>query len=156
MPVGEMVTVEMKCHDVNAVSKQSCRVGLTCLGRDFPFLDEDTVGDLRVLIPQDLNNSLAYVFDLPDDIEDIQTALGVEAIEARAVYVESATGDSLSKEDGISKQFRKFAAIRPIVPPNHRDSVGCLRIDPKADVPRIALYGPRMIMRAIFNHVVER
>src|SRR5258705_11104270 len=34
---------------------------LTCFGKGFPYLHEDMVGDLLVLIPQALNNFLAYV-----------------------------------------------------------------------------------------------
>jgi type II restriction enzyme len=51
---------------------------LTSFGRGFPYLVDDSVGDLLVLIPQDPHNFLAYIIDLPEDIEDIQAALGVE------------------------------------------------------------------------------
>src|SRR5690348_7116666 len=34
---------------------------LTCFGKGFPYLHEDMVGDLLVLIPQDMHNWLAYV-----------------------------------------------------------------------------------------------
>lgn len=83
---------------------------LTCFGRDFPFLDEDTVGNLLVLIPQDMQSFLAYVIDLPDDIQDIQNALGVETLGAWAVYDAEAVAEELSEEDCIDKQFRHFAA----------------------------------------------
>lgn len=82
---------------------------LTCFGKAFPYLTDDTVGDLLVLIPQDLHNFLAYVIDLPEDIEDIQAALGVEAIGTWAVYDGGKAPPLLSEDDCIDKQFRKFA-----------------------------------------------
>lgn len=82
---------------------------LTCFGRGFPFLNEDTVGDLLVLIPQDMHNFLAYVIDLPEDIEDIQAALGVEAIGTWAVYDGTQAPPPLSEDDCIDQHFREFA-----------------------------------------------
>jgi len=82
---------------------------LTAFGKGFPYLIDDSVGDLLVLIPQDLQNFLAYVIDLPEDIEDIQAALGVEAIGTWAVYEGAKEPSPLSPEDCIDKQFRAFA-----------------------------------------------
>jgi len=83
---------------------------LTCFGRGFPFLDEDTVGNLLVLIPQDMDNFLAYVIDLPDDIEELLTSLGVEALGGWAIYDAEAVAADLSEEDCIDRQFRQYAA----------------------------------------------
>jgi type II restriction enzyme len=82
---------------------------LTCFGDDFPYLHEDMVGDLLVLIPQDMQNFIAYVIDLPDDIDDIQAALGVEVIGTWAVYDAKEKPSQPSEDDCIDKQFRKFA-----------------------------------------------
>jgi type II restriction enzyme len=82
---------------------------LTCFGRDFPYLHEDMVGDLLVLVPQDLHNFLAYVIDLPDDVEDIQAALGVEVIGTWAVYEGAKEPEPISEDDCIDQQFRQFA-----------------------------------------------
>ncbi len=82
---------------------------LTCFGKAFPYLTDDTVGDLLVLIPKNLHNFLAYVIDLPEDIEDVQAALGVEAIGTWAVYDGSQVPPPLSEDDCIDQQFRKFA-----------------------------------------------
>ena len=82
---------------------------LTSFGKGFPYLIDDSVGDLLVLIPQDLHNFLAYVIDLPEDIEDIQAALGVEAIGTWVVYEGAKEPVALSPEDCIDKQFRVFA-----------------------------------------------
>ena len=59
---------------------------LTRFGRDFPWLTFDTVGDLLVLVPQTIGSFSAYVFDLDEDIEDVQAALGVEQFEKWGVY----------------------------------------------------------------------
>jgi type II restriction enzyme len=82
---------------------------LTSFGRGFPYLVDDSVGDLLVLIPQDLHNFLAYIIDLPEDIEDIQAALGVEAIGTWVVYEGAKEPAPLSPEDCIDKEFRAFA-----------------------------------------------
>jgi len=59
---------------------------LTRFGRDFPFLNADMVGDLLVLIPKSLTEFIAYVLDYDEDIEDLQSALGVEAFQNWGVY----------------------------------------------------------------------
>jgi hypothetical protein len=82
---------------------------LTSFGKGFPYLVDDSVGDLLVLIPQDLHNFVAYVIDLPEDIEDIQAALGVEAIGTWAVYDSAKEPAPVSAEDCIDEQFRLFA-----------------------------------------------
>jgi hypothetical protein len=82
---------------------------LTSFGKGFPYLIDDSVGDLLVLIPQDLHNFLAYIIDLPEDIEDIQAALGVEAIGTWVVYEGAREPPPLSPEDCIDRQFRAFA-----------------------------------------------
>ncbi len=80
---------------------------LTCFGKGFPYLVDDTVGDLLILIPHDLHNFIAYFIDLPDDIEEIQAALGVEVIGNWVVFGGAKNG--LSPEDCIDKQFREVA-----------------------------------------------
>jgi len=82
---------------------------LTRFGRDFPYLTDDSVGDMLILIPKDLKNFLAYVIDLPEDIEDVQAALGVEAIGTWAVYDRRAAVPAFSEDDCIDQQFRQFA-----------------------------------------------
>lgn len=83
---------------------------LTCFGRSFPYLTDESVGDLLVLIPKDLENFLAFVIDLPDDIEDIQTALGLDVVGTWAVYDPAQAETGPSEEDCIDRQFRAFAS----------------------------------------------
>src|SRR4051812_9258119 len=45
---------------------------LTRFGRDFAFLSTDCVGDLLVLIPENLQTFKAYVLDLEEDIEEVE------------------------------------------------------------------------------------
>lgn len=82
---------------------------LTSFGRKFPYLNEDMVGDMMVLIPKDHRNFLAYIIDLPEDIDDVQAALGVEAIGTWAIYDSQREPPELSEDDCIDQQFRKFA-----------------------------------------------
>jgi type II restriction enzyme len=90
---------------------------LTCFGKGFPYLNDDTVGDLLVLIPQSLHTFLAYIIDLPDDIDDIQVALGVEVIGTWAIYDIEQKEQELSEEDCIDRQFRAFAGGLKDFPP---------------------------------------
>ncbi len=82
---------------------------LTCFGRGFPYLNDDTVGDMLVLIPLDMQNFLAYVIDIPDDVEDIQVALGVEAIGGWAIYEAAKEPEPISEDGCIDQRFRQFA-----------------------------------------------
>ncbi len=82
---------------------------LTCFGRGFPFLQEDVAGDMLVLIPMDVHNFLAYVIDLPEDIDDIQAALGVEIFGSWAVYGGDQEPAPESEKDCIDRRFRAFA-----------------------------------------------
>ena len=53
---------------------------LTRFGRGFPYLNDDYVGGLLVLIPLDISSFRAYILDLDEDILEAQVALGVEII----------------------------------------------------------------------------
>lgn len=90
---------------------------LTVFGRGFPYLNPDTVGDLFILIPRDVSNFLAYIIDLPEDIEEIQAALGVEVIGTWAIYDPSKQEEPFDEESCIDKRFRKFAEANPSVFP---------------------------------------
>ena len=80
---------------------------LTRFGREFPWLAADTVGDLLVLIPQNQQEFNAYVLDLEEDIEEIQTALGVEPFERWGVFRNGIP--AVETEDHcLDRQFRDF------------------------------------------------
>jgi type II restriction enzyme len=83
---------------------------LTRFGRDFPFLNEDVVGDLLVLIPKSLNEFIAYVLDFDEDIEEIQSSLGVEAFENWGIYQNGVAQKAESEDDCIDRKIRKFSA----------------------------------------------
>lgn len=82
---------------------------LTSFGRGFPYLQPDMVGDLLVLIPIDVTNFLAYIIDLPEDIEEILVTLGIELIGTWGVYRRDAEPPPLSEDDCLDIAFRKFA-----------------------------------------------
>lgn len=83
---------------------------LTRFGKDFPFLNEDVVGDLLVLIAKSRDDFLAYVLDFDEDIEDIQTALGVEAFERWGVYRDGVAQVTESEDECIDRKIREFSA----------------------------------------------
>lgn len=84
---------------------------ITRFGRDFPFLTADNVGDLLVLVRTGESTFHSYVFDLPDDIADVQASLGVEIIGTWGVY--QGFGKTPETEDDCI--HRRFAAfIEPL------------------------------------------
>lgn len=83
---------------------------LTRFGRDFPYLNEDAVGNLLVLIPVTLHEFRAYVLDIEEDIEEVQAALGVEVIETWGVY-EFGREFAETESECIDRYFREFAAV---------------------------------------------
>ncbi len=85
--------------------------------RDFPFITHDCVGSLLVLIPEKIDRFLIYVLDLEDEIEDIQAALGVEAVQGWALYDSAAVAPPETEDDCMERHFRKFAAALTVFPP---------------------------------------
>lgn len=83
---------------------------LTCFGREFPFLNQDSVGNLLVLIPRSQTDFLAYVFDLEEDIQDCQAGLGVEIIESWALYDRAHPHAAETEDECLDKRFRAFTA----------------------------------------------
>jgi type II restriction enzyme len=84
---------------------------ITRFGRDFPFLTADNVGDLLVLVRTGESTFHSYVFDLPDDIADVQASLGVEIIGTWGLY--QGFGKTPETEDDCI--HRRFAAfIEPL------------------------------------------
>lgn len=68
---------------------------LTSFGRGFPWLTEDLVGSLLVIVPLSLDNFHAYVFQEEGEIEQICTALGVETLGGFGIY----SGGKVRAED---------------------------------------------------------
>ncbi len=83
---------------------------LTRFGREFPFLKADAVGNLLVLIPNDLEHFTAYTLDLEDDIESVQATLGAEIRDAWAVYAPGFQQEE-SENDCIDRHFRGFTVV---------------------------------------------
>lgn len=90
---------------------------LTRFGREFPFLQEDSVGNLLVLIPETLNKFYIYVFDLEDDIEDIQAALGAQIVRSWALYDEKSPFAGETEDACLDRHFRHFAGELKTFPP---------------------------------------
>ena len=80
---------------------------LTRFGRDFPWLEEDSVGDLLVLIATNQDDFNAYVLDLQDDIDEIQAALGVEPFEHWGIF-HHGTPIVETEDECLDREFRRF------------------------------------------------
>lgn len=86
--------------------------------RGFPFITHDCVGSLLVLIPERMDRFLMYVFDLEEDIEDLQAGLGVEVIGGWALYDRAAPVLPEETEDEcIERAFRDFTKALSEFPP---------------------------------------
>jgi hypothetical protein len=83
---------------------------LTRFGRDFPFLNADMVGDLLVFIPKSRKDFIAYVLDYDEDIEELQSALGVESFQNWGVYQHGVARSIESEDDCIDRLIREFSA----------------------------------------------
>lgn len=81
---------------------------LTRFGRDFPWLTEDNVGSLLVLIPCDVKNFLAYVLDEEDDIEGVKASLGVESLEKPTVFEAGVEPQPEDENQCVQRLFREF------------------------------------------------
>lgn len=81
---------------------------LTRFGRDFPFLTHESVGDLLVLVPRNLEKFHAYVFDTEEDIEEIQSSLGLLITETWAVYGKGKNVTQETPDECIERRFREF------------------------------------------------
>jgi type II restriction enzyme len=78
--------------------------------RNFPFITHDCVGSLLLIIPESMERFLMYVFDLEDDIEDVQAGLGVEVVGRWALYdARAVVLPPESEDECISRRFREFA-----------------------------------------------
>ena len=96
---------------------------LTRFGRDFPFLTHDNVGDLLVLIPENVRHFRAYVLDLEEDIEDVEAALGVEITKTWAAYRNGQPQtEPEDEEECIDRRFRRYAGTLQDYPTGERMS----------------------------------
>ena len=82
---------------------------LTRFGRDFPFLNEDVVGDLLVLIAKSADEFQAYVLDYDEDIQELQAALGVEAFAHWGAYRDGVPQQVETEDDCLDRKIREFS-----------------------------------------------
>jgi type II restriction enzyme len=111
---------------------------LTRFGRDFPFLNEDVVGDLLVLIAKSRDEFLGYVLDFDEDIVEIQSALGVEAFAHWGAYRDGVPQQAETEDACIDRKIRDFSAAMTEFPSGAVFSettrailVGCLKKFPE-------------------------
>jgi type II restriction enzyme len=83
---------------------------LTRFGKGFPFLTPDSVGNLLVLIPESREQFAGYVFDLEDDIEEIQAALGVQIVDTWGIYDGGRAVPTETEDECVERRFREYAA----------------------------------------------
>jgi hypothetical protein len=120
---------------------------LTRFGKDFPFRTFDNVSDVLVLIRVSYDEFLAYILDESDDIEQLQTALGIEIVGSWGAYQEGWELPISETEDAcIEKRFREY--VTPITNFPKGDALSaktrqileeCSRKFPKMPIDKIML-----------------
>lgn len=88
-------------------SKTRSEYRLTCFQRDFPWLTADNVGDLLILIPTAQHEFRGYVLYEADDIDEIQTKLGVDII-STWVFFQKDVEREKDPLECVDRQFRAF------------------------------------------------
>ncbi|MFC6644678.1 type II restriction endonuclease [Granulicella cerasi] len=101
---------------------------LTRFGKDFPFLNEGVVGDMLVLISTAPGEALAYVLDFDEDIEEIQSTLGVDAFGKWGVFIDGAPATEENEDACVERRIRQFSAGFTSFPPNDVFSAATLDI----------------------------
>lgn len=81
---------------------------LTGFGKDFSYLNRDSVGDLLVLIPISYTRFLGYVLQFDEEIEEIQNALGIELVGRWAAYEKGKEVTLESAQECVERLSRKF------------------------------------------------
>ena len=82
---------------------------LTRFGQGFEFLNTESIGNLLVLIPENLDFFRGYVIDHEDDIEEIISVLGVQPFD-RPVIFGSDTTDEERVDECLETKFQEFAS----------------------------------------------
>lgn len=83
---------------------------LTRFGKDFPFLTSDNVGSLLVLIPFNYTDFSAYVLDYDDDIESIQSVLGIQVFTTWGIYQRGELPSIETEDECLNRHFRDFVS----------------------------------------------
>lgn len=88
---------------------------LTNFGRNFPFREEDNVGDLLVLSKVEENNFEAFILEHDEDIEQFFVAFGISANETNRIIEKEIT---ISSEEKLLQCFLLFIkSIKVDFPP---------------------------------------
>jgi type II restriction enzyme len=103
-PNGRVTQSAIKWYGVGTRSEYR----MTRFGRGFPYLSHDCVGSLLVLIPESDQRFLMYVLDLEEDIEEIESVLGVETVAGWATYERDGQTLPETEDECLDRLFRQF------------------------------------------------
>lgn len=81
---------------------------LTCFGRGFPYLDRENVGSLLVIVPRSYDLFHAYVLDFDEDIEAVQTTLGVTLAEKISIFEKGKIPPAETQDECVERHFLEF------------------------------------------------
>lgn len=76
-------------------------------GKKFPYITNDSIGDLLVLIPFDHLHFRAFLLDLEDDVEELFAALGVQMNESWGVF-QGGAPKLETEEECVARAFGEF------------------------------------------------
>lgn len=133
---GDLTTTDSRVKWYGKGTRSEYR--LTRFGRDFPFLAEECVGDLLVLIPRSLDEFTAYVLETDEDVELLLGTLGVAIHETWGVF-RAGEAEVESPDACVERKFREFTAPLETFPTGDAISAAarqalfdCIRTLPKA------------------------
>ncbi len=89
---------------------------LTRFGRDFPFLVDEQVGNLLIIVPHSRDEFSAFVLDTDEDIEEVQSVLGVSLLHAWAIF-EKGAAKAETESECVERKFLEFASPLKTFPP---------------------------------------
>jgi hypothetical protein len=78
---------------------------LTRFGRKFPWLREQYVGSLLVLIPLSLKKFNAWVLQTEEEIENFQSSLGIETLGSWGIYAIDRLGIAETEDECLKRVF---------------------------------------------------
>ena len=76
-------------------------------GKKFPYITNDSIGDLLVLIPFDYLHFRAFLLDLDDDVEELFAALGVQMNESWGVF-QGGAPKLETEQECVERAFGEF------------------------------------------------
>lgn len=78
--------------------------------RAFPYLAQDKVGSLLVLVPKGMAKIHAYMLSNDQDFEELQASLGVEVVDRWVLFGSNEANPRLAEGECLDQRYSKFVS----------------------------------------------